>query len=31
MAATSMTPVFEFLPFLMASNFSALMDAKTES
>ena len=31
MAATPMTPVFEFFLFCIASNFSALMDAKTKS
>jgi hypothetical protein len=30
MAATSIAPVFDF-PFLIASNFSELMDARTES
>jgi hypothetical protein len=31
MAATPMTSVFEFFLFLIASNFGALMDAKTKS
>jgi hypothetical protein len=30
MAATSIAPVFNF-PFLITSNFSELMDARTES
>ena len=31
MTAISVTTVFEFFPFVIASNFNALMDAKTAS
>ena len=31
MAATSVTTVFEFFPFVIASNFGVLMDARTKS
>lgn len=31
MTATSVTDVFEIFPFVIASNFSELMDAKTAS